>query len=98
VDPITAEWAVKKLGKRRETLFGGSSTAPTDIFDELFGKSRFTGSFSEHYENVLQEGVLINGLRTGSKVNSYACDAIVIRSGIPFSTSENYLWKTFYQE
>jgi len=93
----TAEFATKKIGKRLETFFGGSTNPPIDAFDELFGNKRFTGSFSEHYENILQDNVFQNGLRTGGKSNGYACDAIIIKSGEPFSTGENWLFKTFYQ-
>ena len=98
VDTETAEWASRKLGKRRETLFGGSSAPTGDICDDLFGQSRLTGSFSEHYENIVQENVFMNGLRTGGKANGLACDAIVIKSGLPFSTGENWIHRTFLQE
>lgn len=99
VDPITAEFACKKLGKRRESFFGGSSAPAADIYEQLFGDQQFTSSFSEHYEGVLQEQVFLTGMRTGSKTNGFACDAIVIRSGEPFvSSGESYLFTTFYQE
>jgi len=97
VDAETAEWAGRKLGKRRETFFGGSSTPPEGIFEELIGNRRFSGSFSEHYENVVQENVFMNGLRTGGKANGNVCDAIVIKSGEPFSSGENWLFRTFSQ-
>jgi hypothetical protein len=98
VDPVTAEWAAKKLGQRRETMFGGSSGPGGDVFDDLFGQPKLTGSFSEQYAPVLQENVLINGLRTGGIANDLACDAIVIRSGEAFSNGENWLRCTFLQE
>ena len=98
VDAETAEWAARKLGKRRESLFGGSSAPTGDVFDDLFGRNHFTGSFSEHYENVVQENVFMNGLRTGGKANGLACDAIVIKSGEPFSSGENWVRRTFLQE
>jgi hypothetical protein len=98
VDPITAEWAAKKLGKRREGFFGGSQQPATDVFDELFGTQRMSGSYSEHYEPILQDGVFMNGLRTGGRANRYICDAIVIRSGETFANGESWLWKEFTQE
>lgn len=79
-------------------MFGGSSAPTGDICDDLFGQSRLTGSFSEHYENIVQENVFMNGLRTGGKANGLACDAIVIKSGLPFSTGENWIHRTFLQE
>ena len=98
VDAETVDWAVKKLGKRRETLFGGSSAPTGDICDELFGQSRFSGSFSEQYENIVQENVFMSGHRTGGRENGLACDAIVIKSGLPFSAGENWMHRTFLQE
>ncbi len=98
VDTETAEWAARKLGKRRETLFGGSSSPTGDICDDLFGQNRFTGSFSEHYENIVQENAFMSGHRTGGRENGLACDAIVIKSGLPFSSGENWMHRTFLQE
>lgn len=97
VDPETAEWAAKKLGRRREALFGGSMTPSSDHFEELFGQQRMTGSFSEHYEYVLQPNTFMYGLRTGGARNGGLVDGYVIRSGEPFSTGENYLRTTFKQ-
>lgn len=98
VDPVSAEWCVKKLGRRREVFHSGSIQPDTDVYNELFGAPRVTGSYSEHYEPVLQDAVFMNGLRTGGPKNGYCCDAIVIRSGEPFSTGANWLRCTFQQE
>ncbi len=98
VDAETAEWAARKLGRRRETFFGGSSAPVEDTYDQLLGRNGFTGSFSEQYENVVQENVFMNGLRTGGRANGCLCDAIVIKSGEPFSSGENWLLRTFSQE
>jgi hypothetical protein len=97
-DPITAEAASKKLGKQRESFFGGSSAPAADVFDELFGPSRMTGSFNEHYEPVLQERVLLGDLRNGGPRNKNLCDAVVIRSGRPFASGSNWLLTSFSQE
>ncbi len=96
-DSESAAWAAKKLGKRMETFFGGSSAPPEGFFEELMRKNRLTGSFSEQYEQVVQDNVFMNGLRTGGKSNGYECDAIIIKSGEPFSTGENWLFRTFSQ-
>jgi len=69
-----------------------------DVYDELFGNSKVTASLSEHYEGVLQEKVFLNGLRTAGRANGFVCDAIVIKSGEPFSSGENWPWKSFSQE
>jgi len=68
------------------------------MYDELCGQSKFTGSFNQHYEKVLQDNVFMNGLRTGGKPNDLKCDAIVIRSGEPFSSGQNWAWVTFSQK
>ncbi len=39
----------------------------------------------------------MNGLRTGGKHNGYVCDAVVIRSGEPFLSGQNYLQVAFSQ-
>jgi len=62
------------------------------------GRSKFTGSFSEHYENVLQANAFMSGLRTGGAENGYVVDAIVIRSGETFSNGSNWLRVAFAQK
>lgn len=97
IDPKTAEWASQKLGRRLQTFYGGSSGPSGDMAEELFGTSRFTGSFSESYELVLQENAFLNGLRTGGPLNKGICDGYVLKSGEPFSTGENFLRVPFQQ-
>jgi len=97
-DPITAQWASSKLGKKLETFVGGSMSPSGDLWDELCGRSQFTGSFSEHYESVLQPNVFMNGLRTGGAVNGLMCDAILLRNGQPFSNGQNWLSVSFSQK
>ena len=53
---------------------------------------------SEHYEAMLKPNLLMNGLRTGGKANNLICDAVVIRSGEPFSDGKNWLWREFSQQ
>eukprot|EP00456_Euglypha_rotunda_P044376 TRINITY_DN34_c0_g1_i11.p1 TRINITY_DN34_c0_g1~~TRINITY_DN34_c0_g1_i11.p1 ORF type:complete len:429 (+),score=70.53 TRINITY_DN34_c0_g1_i11:1018-2304(+) len=97
VDPETADWAADKLGKRLETFFSGSMAPAEDVFDELFGRNRMTGSFSTHYEYTLQPREFLHGLRTGGAANGRMVDAYVIRSGEPFSSGENFVFATFKQ-
>ena len=97
-DPITAQWASSKLGKKLETFIGGSMAPSNDLWDDLWGRSQYTGSFSEHYEPVLQEHVFMNGLRTGGHVNGLMCDAILLRNGQPFSHGQNWLHVSFSQK
>ena len=99
-DPVTAKWAVSKLGRRKEILYSGSSSPQPDatIWDLLHGNNHTSSSFSEHYENVLQDQELMAG-RTGGPDNGYLCDAVALKSGEPFaSTGQNYLRIAFNQK
>jgi hypothetical protein len=96
-DVQTAEWASGLIGKSLQTFIGGSMSPQANMLDELYGRSSYTGSFSQHYEKVLQDNVFMNGLRTGGKANGLLCDCIVIRSGEPFASGQNWQWATFSQ-
>jgi hypothetical protein len=98
-DPTTAHWASSKLGKRKEILYSGSSSPDrnSSAWDQLYGKHQVSSSFSEHYEQVIQDDAFMVG-RTGGPVNEFMCDAVVIRSGEPFSSGRNYLRRAFSQK
>lgn len=96
-DVQTAEWASGLVGKCLQTFIGGSTQQQDNVFDQIYGASNFTGSFNQHYEKVLQDNVFMNGLRTGGKANGLLCDCIVIRSGEPFASGQNWRWTTFSQ-
>jgi hypothetical protein len=68
-----------------------------DLYDELIGRSKFTGTISEHYENILQPNAFVTGLRIGGAENGYLVDAMVIRSGETFSNGSNWLRVAFGQ-
>lgn len=97
-DVQTAEWASGLVGKTLQTFTGGSMAPREGLFDELYGPGKFTGNFNQHYEKVLQENVFMNGLRTGGAANGLLCDCVVIRSGEPFASGQNWLWATFSQK
>lgn len=97
-DTDTAEWASGLIGKTLTTFHGGSMAPQDSLMDELCGRGRFTGSFNTHYEKILQDNTFLNGLRTGGKANGLLCDAIVVRSGEPFTSGQNWLWATFSQK
>lgn len=72
--------------------------APSEsLYDELMGKSSYTGSFNQHFEKVLQDNVFMNGLRTGGHANGLVCDCIVVRSGEPFASGQNWIQVAFSQ-
>jgi hypothetical protein len=97
-DVQTAEWASGLIGKTLTTFCGGSMAPQDSVMDELCGRGRFTGSFSQHYEKILQDNMFLNGLRTGGKANGLLCDAIVVRSGEPFANGQNWLMTSFTQK
>ena len=71
-DPVTAKWASSKLGRKKEILSGGSSSPSADStpFDMLYGNNHTSASFSEHYEQVLQDQEFMIG-RTGGPDNDF---------------------------
>ena len=91
-DPVSAKWAASKLGRRKEILYSGSSSPShnASIWDQINGRQQTSASFSEHYENVLQEQEFMIG-RTGGPANGLIADSVVIRSGEPFANGQNYL-------
>ncbi|WP_422929666.1 type IV secretory system conjugative DNA transfer family protein [Singulisphaera sp. PoT] len=95
-DSESAEYFSSLLGKRLEAMPGGSDGGYKGMGDELFGDGGFRGSFSQNYQPVLQPGVFLSGLRSGGA--GKAVDGIVIRTGEPFSTGDNYLRVAFKQE
>lgn len=96
-DVQTAEYASGLIGKELMTFVGGSMSPSESAYDELMGRSRYTGSFNQHFEKVLQDNVFMNGLRTGGHANGLVCDCIVVRSGEPFVSGQNYLMTSFSQ-
>ncbi len=96
-DVKTAEWASGLLGKERQVFIGSSMAPSENLYDDFMGRSKATTSTSEHYEAVLQTNAFMNGMRTGGPGNGYTADAIIVRSGEPFSTGCNWLWRAFRQ-
>jgi hypothetical protein len=90
-DAKSAEWASGLLGKRLETMIGGSMAPQESMWDTLMGNTKFTGSFSQHYEPILQPNVFMHNLRTG---RDGIADAIVIRPE-HFSNGQNFLQVAF---
>jgi len=95
-DAKSAQWASDLCGKSRQILISGSMAPQQDLWDEWMGRTKFTGSFSEHLENNVEPVEFMHGLRTGGPP-SFTVDAWVIRSGQPFSTGENWLRVAFSQ-
>jgi hypothetical protein len=96
-DYSTAEWASNLIGRERTTFIGGSMAPAESVYDELFGNSRFTGSFSEQMSAILEPNEFMNNLRSGGAESRFVADAMVVRSGQPFSTGQNWLRVAFSQ-
>jgi type IV secretory pathway TraG/TraD family ATPase VirD4 len=96
-DDKTAAYASSLIGRRLTTHIGGSMSPATDVFEDLFGQSRFTSSFSQQVENVLENREFMQNLRTGGEINGNVVDGIVVRSGEPFSNGEAFLKVAFNQ-
>jgi hypothetical protein len=97
-DYATAEWAANLCGKELQQFCGGGVQHGEDDMLGLFrAPSQASTSFSEHYEYVIQPGEFITGLRTGGPVNDCLVDAILVRSGAPFSNGLPLLKVSFDQ-
>ncbi len=96
-DLETANWASGLVGRSLQTFTGGSMSPSENTFDELMGRSRYSGNFNQSYESTLQVNAFMHGLRTGGAANDLLCDAFVIRSGEPFASGQNWLATSFSQ-
>ena len=98
-DPVSAKWLASKLGREKQIMCSGGFSPRQDegLWDELMGRSQYHGSFSEHYEAVLQDQEFMVG-RTGGPDNRYLADAMVIKSGEPFADGKSYKRVIFSQK
>ncbi|HEY7328619.1 MAG TPA: type IV secretory system conjugative DNA transfer family protein [Gemmataceae bacterium] len=96
-DDKTAAYASSLIGRRLTTRYGGSMSPVDSVYDAMFGQMKFSGSFSQSIENILENRAFMQGLRTGGREHGYMVDGYVIRSE-PFATGENYLKVAFSQK
>jgi hypothetical protein len=90
-DATSAQWASGLLGQRLETMIGGNLSPEESLYDTFMGRTKFSGTFNQSYQPVLQPNVFMHGLRTGS---GGVADAIVIRPE-RFSNGQNFLQVVF---
>jgi hypothetical protein len=97
-DPTSARWLGAKLGRRIQTVYSGSSSPNPHgtAWDAMFGQQHTSSSFSEHYEAVLQDQEFMTG-RTGGPEHGFVCDAVVVKSGMPFADGESFKRVAFSQ-
>jgi len=97
-DYATAEWAANLCGKELQQFTGGGvQHAPHQAFSIGREAGQHNTSFHEQFEWLMRPEEFMNGLRTGSPVNSYLVDCILMRSGVPFSNGLPVLDVTFDQ-
>jgi type IV secretory pathway TraG/TraD family ATPase VirD4 len=95
-DDRTANYGSTLAGRTLRTFVGGSENQRMSVGDALFGNPVFSGSFNQHFEQVLQNRQFMTGLRTGGPPD-YVVDGFVLRAGMPFSNGEPYLKVAFSQ-
>jgi type IV secretory pathway TraG/TraD family ATPase VirD4 len=97
-DHDTASWAAELCGKElRHFAGGGLQHGPSDAFSLFLEQPQFSSNYHEAYEHLVQPSEFMNGLRTGSRINRRKVDAILVRSGMPFSNGLPLLNVTFDQ-
>jgi hypothetical protein len=95
--PQTAQWASSLIGRERQAFIGGSTSPMDSLFDQIMGRGKFTGSFSESLTEIVQPRQFMTDLRTGGPANGYMCDAILVRNE-PFANGSNWLLTSFSQK
>lgn len=96
-DDRTAAYASSLIGKRLITRVNTSMNPYKDAYEGMFGDQQFSSSTSQSIENIMENREFMQGLRTGGEENGCIVDAVVVRSGQPFSSSESFLKVSFSQ-
>jgi hypothetical protein len=95
-DITTATWAADLCGKELEVL-GGGGTQYGEMRPFLYSKPQYSSSFSEQWNYLIQPSRFLNGFRTGTARNNFLVDALLLRSGEPFSNGLPIIQVTFDQ-
>jgi hypothetical protein len=96
--PEDAEYGASLVGKSLQYFPGGGPDTKTPPWEQIMGRGGFKGSFSTHYEHVLQANEFMHGLRCGGPPDFFA-DSIVVKTGEPFlSNGRNWLRVAFSQK
>ena len=98
-DIRTAEWASELCGSAMQFNLGGSEqqTGERGLLNAWMGDRSWGGSVSETMRPLVEPRAFMHGLRTGGPINGNVCDALLLRSGEPFSNGQNFLWLAFKQ-
>jgi len=99
-DPETNQWASSLIGRCRQMMTNGSSSRESDLWSSMAGfehAGQHSAGFNEVYEFEVQPGEFTR-LRTGGPKNGNLVDAIVVRNGRVFhSTNRVWIPVTFRQ-
>jgi hypothetical protein len=97
-DLQTSHWISGLCGQHYAKHIGGGMDPVKSAAEGVFGFGRFRSNFSEALESRERPDALMHGLRTGGPENDFTCDALVVRSGMPFADGLNYLFTSFAQK
>jgi type IV secretory pathway TraG/TraD family ATPase VirD4 len=93
----TAQWLSNLVGRDLQMRFSGSSNPQGDMWDTLMGRSTTSTSFSMQMDHALEPNVFMHGMRTGSAINQYMVDGVVIKTAEPFASGHNWMFTSFSQ-
>lgn len=96
-DHESAKYFSDLLGQRRKTYISPNMGQPGAVYDRIMGQSNVSVGVSERYEQTLQPSVFLTGLRNGGPENRFCVDGVILPSGQPFSSGQNYLFTVFKQ-
>ncbi|HKN85650.1 MAG TPA: hypothetical protein VJV04_02200 [Nitrospiraceae bacterium] len=95
-DTSTAEFASKALGQELKIHYGWSPPKEQSAWKLMRGYCEANVNAHQHMAPVLESREFMHGLRTGGPPHCVA-DAIVLRTGLPFSTGQSYMKVAFKQ-
>lgn len=96
--PQDAQYASQLIGNELQRLVHTSSPPAEDVFAAMMGASRVSTSLNESMLPIVEPRFFMNGLRTGGEANGFCVDAIVVKSGEPFSDGRNFKFVSFDQK
>ncbi|MGH7242383.1 MAG: type IV secretory system conjugative DNA transfer family protein [Phycisphaerales bacterium] len=99
-DSVTNEWAANLIGKTRQFFVNAGNSQDDDLFYSVTGlgqSSRGNAGVSEQLDYEWAPSTF-TALRTGGELNRLLVDAVVFRSGQPFTTGRNWLATTLRQD
>lgn len=97
-DEESARYASSLVGRAIIRLASSSRNGAGPLFEEIVGNYNLGTSLSEHFEDLIQARLFMNGLKTGGPENGFVAEGWVIKNGTPFSNGENAMLVGFSQK